>query len=58
MRWINGLTWEEKVRRRNNWHRWFAWYPVIAGKTVDGKKIKVWWDYVERRRYTHKYGWD
>jgi hypothetical protein len=49
MKWINGLTDTEWVRRREFWHRWFAWYPVVVSKTTDGHKIKVWWEYVERK---------
>jgi len=53
MRWINGLTWDEKDKRRKNrreqWHSWFAWFPVIVGLTNDGRKIKMWLTYIERK---------
>jgi len=55
MKWIDGLTDQEKQRRRSEklakrgeWQRWFAWYPVTVGE-VKKHKIKVWLDYVERR---------
>lgn len=59
MKWVNGLTWEERNRRRDEkeakltqWRRWFAWYPVIVGETPDRKRtIKVWWQYVMRSGY-------
>lgn len=49
MRWINGLEHKEKIRRRENWHRWFAWFPVTVGHTEDRHKIKVWLETVERK---------
>ena len=55
MKWINGLTSQEKTRRREEWHTWFAWFPVMVGQTTDEHCIKVWWDYVERKG---KFSWD
>ena len=48
MRWISGLTREEKLTRLEQWHQWFAWYPVIVGVTPDGRKIRAWMERVER----------
>jgi hypothetical protein len=31
MRFDCGETHEEKALRLENWHRWFAWYPVRVG---------------------------
>jgi hypothetical protein len=48
MKWINGLTsdakWKIKKNRLENWHKWFAWYPVTIEITEDGHKVKVWWE--------------
>lgn len=52
MKWVNGETWESKVKRLEDWHKWFAWYPVIVDFIeVEGKErtVKVWLDYVERK---------
>jgi|GEM_PF-4700148 len=53
MKWINGRTIMAKIHRRKNWHRWFAWYPVIIGQTGTGeeeREVKVWLQYVERMK--------
>jgi len=68
MRWIDGLTdnekerlFNERIKRKEAWHRWFAWYPVTVGE--QGKhKIKVWLSFVERKgicfhNYTHILDW-
>lgn len=26
-----GLTWADEKKRLENWHEWFAWYPVQLG---------------------------
>jgi hypothetical protein len=31
MRWDCGPTWEEIKAAREQWHPWFAWYPVRVG---------------------------
>lgn len=49
MKWISGFSDDEKVRRKKEWHRWFAWFPVIIGHTKDGRQIKAWLRYVKRR---------
>lgn len=28
MKFDCGETWEEKKKRLENWHRWFAWHPA------------------------------
>lgn len=58
MKWLDGLTWSEKVRRKQEWQRWFAWYPVIISITPGGRKVKVWWEYVERKGNMGYSGWD
>jgi len=59
MKWIDGETWESIKKRKENWHRWFVWYPVSVSEiTVKGKirKIKVWMEYVERKG-VYDYNW-
>lgn len=34
-----------KVDLVEDWHRWFAWYPVLVGGGF------VFWKWVERRRF-------
>ena len=48
MRWVNGLTWEAYCEQRQNWHRWFAWFPVVVRITDDGHNVRAWMEYVER----------
>ena len=31
MKFNCGITWEEKLVARKEWHRWFAWYPIRLG---------------------------
>ncbi len=50
MKWIDGFTWKEKIKRKETWHRWFAWYPVMVAED-NGRKVMAWWEYVERRHY-------
>ena len=53
MKWINGYTYMEQHRRKHeylgNWHRYFAWHPVVVNITEDHREIKVWLVYVERK---------
>jgi hypothetical protein len=56
MIWKNGLTEEAKrkirVQKRRlaikEWHKWFAWYPVII-RIENDHNIKAWMQYVERK---------
>lgn len=49
MKWTNGYSAEEKYNRKSNWHKYFAWFPVVVGLTSDNREIKVWWEWVERK---------
>ena len=49
MIWRDGLTNEEKLRRKKNWHKWFAWFPVTIGVSNDHHKFKCWLQYTLRR---------
>ena len=42
MRWNSGEDSWSKKRRKEKWHKWFAWYPVIVNYVItpDGKKEK------------------
>jgi hypothetical protein len=55
MIWKDGPTWEETKRIRAEWHKWFAWYPVVI-RIEEGHKIKAWLQYVERKGI-YCYGW-
>ncbi len=63
MKWISGETKDSKLNRRENWSKWFAWYPVavdeikIKNKT---RKIRVWLEFIERRKsysYNHHFNY-
>jgi hypothetical protein len=49
MKWVNGYTREKKWEIKSNWHLWFAWYPVVLSSTPEGRSIKAWLQYVERK---------
>lgn len=60
MRFSCGASLDAKIKRRAEWHRWFAWHPVRVGDH-DCR----WLEWVERRSsasvdydgvyWTHKY---
>jgi hypothetical protein len=58
MRWTDGLTREEMERRKKQWHRWFAWYPVRLDDSPDGHKVYRWLETVERRMEPWEDMWD
>jgi hypothetical protein len=39
-----------KTKKRSEWHRWFAWYPVVTTtyNTLGGNKY-AWLCFVERK---------
>jgi hypothetical protein len=49
MKWISSYTYEAKIERKEQWHRWFAWYPVVVGVTNEKRQTKVWLQYVMRK---------
>jgi hypothetical protein len=56
MEWINGETQESKIIRKQKWHKWFAWFPVVVEYVIIDKKIrkvKIWLDYVNRKGTYH-----
>ena len=52
MKW--NLT--KRARKRAEWKRWFAWYPVEIFDEINGKyQLRVvWLEYVERRFYGYR----
>lgn len=56
MKWVNGETDEHKRERLAKWHKWFAWYPVPVAINEEGRRIKVWLEYVERQLHI-SYPW-
>jgi hypothetical protein len=64
MKWLGSLTviekvdrWFQKNKPKEDWHKWFAWYPVVVGKR-SGRYVMVWFGYVERKSvYPYKF-WD
>jgi hypothetical protein len=49
MKWVNGYTYEVKIRRKEQWHKWFAWYPVTVEITSEGRQIKAWLQHIMRK---------
>lgn len=45
-----GLTWEEKFKLKQQWHRWFAWYPVRTGDHECR-----WLEYIEQQLIIRRY---
>jgi len=56
MKWNGGETEYAKERRLRNWHRTFAWRPINVATTNDGRYVKVWLQWIERR-LDHIYMW-
>ncbi len=48
-----GSSWESKKSHLENWHRWFAWYPVRVAD-FDCR----WLETVERQGRNHCFGLD
>lgn len=57
MIWVNGLIYEYKKKKKEQWHKWFAWYPVVIRITEDHHEVKAWLQYVERIGRFHS-TWD
>lgn len=56
MKWIDGYTCDEKIRRREEWHHWFAWFPVCVGINEEKRKIMIWRETILRKGTFH-IGW-
>jgi hypothetical protein len=64
MKWLGSLTviekvsrWYQKNKPKEDWDKWFAWYPVTVG-SQSGHYIKVWFGYVERRSFYPWNSWE
>ena len=57
MKWIDGYTYQEKKRQKEQWHSRFAWFPTCVGETDQHRKIYVWLIPIERRGFLHC-GWE
>ena len=57
MIYCTNKTWEHKYYKKEQWHRWFAWYPVDIEEFTDGSKIKVWFQTIWRRGEWYD-GWE
>jgi len=57
MKFDCGPSWNEKRLAREQWHRWFAWFPVKVGE-----RDCRWFEFVERKGayyFTlYESGWD
>lgn len=53
MKWIDGYTNVEKVRRLEEWHPRFAWLPTCVDETPEHRKIYVWLVTMERKGEWH-----
>jgi len=53
MIWKNGLTWKAKKELKENWHRWFAWYPITIATSDDRRMMKCWLETTYRRGTYH-----
>lgn len=55
MIWTNGLTKSAKRKilmgKKESWHLWFAWRPVIFSYTPDNHEVKVWLQTVLRKGF-------
>ena len=40
--------------KKDNWHRWFAWYPITCLDDDAGRVYLVWLQYINRRIITEK----
>jgi hypothetical protein len=53
MRFNCGPSIAERMARKENWHKWFAWHPVRVGKG-DCR----WLEYVRRKGIFIQIGWN
>jgi hypothetical protein len=44
------MRWKTEIHDPSEWHRWFAWYPVEFVDDIEGHKVTVWLESVERRQ--------
>ena len=44
------------VKEYEDWHQWFAWYPVAIVRHEDAAVRWIWWETVYRRKYNTMVG--
>jgi len=44
------MRWRTELHDPYEWHRWFAWYPVDFIDDIDGHRVTMWLETVERRQ--------
>jgi hypothetical protein len=49
MIYCSNKTLKYRIKRKENWHKWFAWHPVCIETHPDGSKTKIWWQWVLRK---------
>jgi hypothetical protein len=53
MRWTGGLNevyaYNKEKARLQQWHKWFAWRPVVVDITIDNKNVYAWMEIVYRK---------
>jgi hypothetical protein len=42
----------EAIASVSEWHRWFAWYPVVI--SIQGIRIRVWLRHIQRKLGTSR----
>src|SRR5262245_51921768 len=42
----------EAISSLSEWHRWFAWYPVVI--SIQGIRIRVWLRHIQRKLGTSR----
>lgn len=57
MQWLNGVTREVKIHRREKWHKWFAWRPITVYRINNEHKFKVWLEVIERKGDYNNWPW-
>lgn len=59
MRWKSFNNSQYYIDKKKQWHKWFAWYPVVISKTFPGYstcKHWAWFEWIERQNITYDYG--
>jgi hypothetical protein len=51
------MRWRTKIHDPFEWHDWFAWYPVNFIDDIEGDRVTVWLETVERREKKHLLGY-
>ena len=52
MKWLSRGKGGPRAESQSEWHRWFAWYPVLV--TTKGKRTRFWLRHVARKLNTSR----